>query len=134
MLQFYPESPEQAVLIAQCASKVGFAGGVVVDYPNSTKAKKFYLCLSFERTYRLPTAKIEIDNDGDDEAGVMVEEGAVKVLSREAHGQKRREKGKRKVAFKSHEWIMQKKARHQKMGKEVKTDSKYTGRKRKGGF
>ena len=28
VLQFYPQSPEQAVLIAQCASKVGFAGGV----------------------------------------------------------------------------------------------------------
>lgn len=57
VLQFYPESPEQAVLIASCASKVGFAGGVVVDYPNSTKAKKYYLCLSFERSYKVPTAK-----------------------------------------------------------------------------
>ena len=26
VLQFYPENPEQALLIAQCASKVGFAG------------------------------------------------------------------------------------------------------------
>jgi len=40
VLQFYPETPEQAVLISECASKVGFAGGVVVDFPNSTKAKK----------------------------------------------------------------------------------------------
>ena len=56
ILQFYPENAEQAYLIAQSASKVGFAGGLVVDYPNSTKAKKYYLCLSFERSYRLPTA------------------------------------------------------------------------------
>ena len=34
VLQFYPETPEQAVLISECAAKVGFAGGVVVDYPN----------------------------------------------------------------------------------------------------
>jgi len=27
------------------ATKAGFSGGVVVDYPNSTKAKKYYLCL-----------------------------------------------------------------------------------------
>ena len=40
ILQFYPENAEQAYLIAQAASKVGFAGGVLVDYPNSTKAKK----------------------------------------------------------------------------------------------
>lgn len=57
VLQFYPESSEQAVLIAQCASKVGFAGGVVIDYPNSSKAKKYYLCLSFERSYKVPEAQ-----------------------------------------------------------------------------
>lgn len=56
ILQFYPENPEQAVLVMQCASKVGFAGGLVVDYPNSAKAKKYYLCLSFERTYQVPAA------------------------------------------------------------------------------
>lgn len=56
VLQFYPESSEQAVLLAQSASKCGFAGGLVVDYPNSSKAKKFYLVLSFERTYQLPRA------------------------------------------------------------------------------
>ena len=50
ILQFYPENAEQAVLIAQCASKVGFAGGIVVDFPNSSKAKKYYLCLPFERS------------------------------------------------------------------------------------
>jgi len=27
------------------AIKAGFSGGVVVDYPNSTKAKKFFLVL-----------------------------------------------------------------------------------------
>jgi 18S rRNA (guanine1575-N7)-methyltransferase len=56
VLQFYPENPEQALMIAQAASKVGFAGGIVVDFPNSSKAKKFYLCLSFERSYQIPTA------------------------------------------------------------------------------
>lgn len=56
ILQFYPESPEQALLIAQTASKVGFTGGLVIDYPNSSKAKKYYLCLSFERSYSVPKA------------------------------------------------------------------------------
>ena len=57
ILQFYPENAEQVVLIAQAASRVGFAGGVLVDYPNSTKAKKYFLCLSFERSYQIPDAK-----------------------------------------------------------------------------
>ena len=64
ILQFYPENPEQAVLVMQCASKVGFAGGLVVDYPNSAKAKKYYLCLSFERSYQVPAALGEDSSSG----------------------------------------------------------------------
>ena len=40
VFQFYPENPAQMELITQQAMKAGFTGGVVVDYPNSTKAKK----------------------------------------------------------------------------------------------
>jgi len=64
ILQFYPESPEQALLIAQSASKVGFAGGLVVNYPNSTEAKKYFLCLSFERSYKVPTALGDVAEPG----------------------------------------------------------------------
>merc|ERR1712176_280255 len=55
VLQFFPETAEQAVLISECAAKVGFAGGIVVDYPNSTKAKKHYLVLSSDKTYKSPS-------------------------------------------------------------------------------
>ena len=44
-LQLYPESPEQMELISSAAMSAGFSGGLVVDYPNSAKAKKYYLCL-----------------------------------------------------------------------------------------
>ncbi|CAN0369531.1 unnamed protein product, partial [Laminaria digitata] len=57
-LQFYPDSTEQAVLISSCAARAGFTGGLVVDYPNSTKAKKYYLCLSFEHGYKTPEPKV----------------------------------------------------------------------------
>jgi len=56
----------------QAASRVGFAGGLVVDYPNSSKAKKFYLCLSFERSYKLPQA-----------LGTAGEEPGVRVVNRD---------------------------------------------------
>jgi 18S rRNA (guanine1575-N7)-methyltransferase len=49
VLQFYPESAAQMELITTAAMKSGFAGGLVVDYPNSAKAKKYYLCLSASR-------------------------------------------------------------------------------------
>lgn len=38
--------------------RAGFTGGLVIDYPNSTKAKKYYLCLSFEHGYKTPAAKV----------------------------------------------------------------------------
>ena len=45
VLQLYPETPDQMELIMYQATRAGFTGGVVVDYPNSAKAKKYYLCL-----------------------------------------------------------------------------------------
>ncbi|KAG5268021.1 hypothetical protein AALO_G00207360 [Alosa alosa] len=45
VFQIYPENSEQLELITGQAMRAGFTGGVVVDYPNSTKAKKFFLCL-----------------------------------------------------------------------------------------
>ena len=40
VFQLYPETPDQLELLTQQAMKAGFTGGVIVDYPNSTKAKK----------------------------------------------------------------------------------------------
>lgn len=124
VLQFYPENPEQAVLIAQAASKVGFAGGVVVDYPNSSKAKKYYLVLSFERAFKVPKAM----GAGEGSAG------GVTMISRETQRENRRAKGEHRPAVKSYDWIMKKKERQRKAGKAVKSDSKFSGRKRAAGF
>jgi len=44
-LQVYPEDAEQLEMMTTAALRCGFTGGVVVDFPNSTKAKKYYLCL-----------------------------------------------------------------------------------------
>eukprot|EP00744_Colponema_vietnamica_P013148 GILI01018446.1.p1 GENE.GILI01018446.1~~GILI01018446.1.p1 ORF type:complete len:365 (-),score=82.95 GILI01018446.1:71-1165(-) len=45
VLQFYPESPQQMNLISQAAMKCGFGGGMVVDFPHSTRAKKYFLVI-----------------------------------------------------------------------------------------
>ena len=45
VLQFYPSSDDQIQLITSIAQKAGFGGGIVIDYPNSKKAKKVFLCL-----------------------------------------------------------------------------------------
>lgn len=54
MLQFYPENSAQMELVTTQAMKAGFYGGVVVDYPNSTKAKKFFLVLMTGGNMPLP--------------------------------------------------------------------------------
>lgn len=43
--QFYPSGPEQVEMITSAAMRNGFTGGLIVDYPNSKKAKKYYLFL-----------------------------------------------------------------------------------------
>ncbi|PIO71890.1 hypothetical protein TELCIR_06198 [Teladorsagia circumcincta] len=42
VFQFYPENEHQSALIMSLATKAGFNGGLVVDYPNSVKAKKWH--------------------------------------------------------------------------------------------
>lgn len=45
MFQFYPEDDAQMDFILSNAIKAGFTGGLVIDFPNSQKAKKYFLCL-----------------------------------------------------------------------------------------
>merc|ERR1719500_894575 len=45
VLQFYPENPRQLEMITSAAMRCGFGGGIVIDYPHSTKAKKHYLVI-----------------------------------------------------------------------------------------
>ncbi len=58
VLQLYPETPTQMEEISSCAMRCGFSGGLVIDFPNSTKAKKYYLCLfaGFDASPSLPKA------------------------------------------------------------------------------
>lgn len=49
-------------LVTTQATKAGFYGGVVVDYPNSTKAKKFFLVLMTGGNMPLPKA-LGTEND-----------------------------------------------------------------------
>jgi 18S rRNA (guanine1575-N7)-methyltransferase len=45
VFQFYPETDDQIQLITSIARRAGFGGGIVVDYPNSKKARKVFLVL-----------------------------------------------------------------------------------------
>ena len=62
-------------MITNAALKNGFQGGVIVDYPNSKKAKKYYLFLMAgysdeiaqeAKMVNMPKAKNDEDEDSDD--------------------------------------------------------------------
>lgn len=56
VFQFYPENGEQIEMVTTQAMKAGFYGGLVVDYPNSSKAKKYFLVLMTGGSVQLPQA------------------------------------------------------------------------------
>ncbi|XP_050552750.1 probable 18S rRNA (guanine-N(7))-methyltransferase [Spodoptera frugiperda] len=120
VFQFYPENESQMDLVTSQAMKAGFYGGVVVDFPNSAKAKKFFLVLMTGGSAPLPQAL------GTEETDNSLQ---VKYAKREATRNIRGKPVKNTRA-----WIMEKKERRRKQGKDTKPDTKYTGRKRSGRF
>lgn len=119
VFQFYPENSHQIELVTAEAMKAGFFGGLVVDFPNSTKAKKFFLVLMTGGSAPLPKALGT--NDVDDR---------VRFTSK----RDRFDKLKGKSLKKSRNWILEKKERRRRQGRTTRPDSVYTGRKRCGKF
>jgi 18S rRNA (guanine1575-N7)-methyltransferase len=100
VLQFYPTSDDQIQLITSIAQKAGFGGGIIVDYPNSKKARKVFLCLfvgSGSQNKEVPKGlEGEVDEDGEAR------------FERRREREKSRSKGKRKNV-KDKGWILKKK-------------------------
>lgn len=116
IFQLYPENSSQLELLTTQAMRAGFSGGLVVDYPNSTKAKKMFLCLDAGGTTRqLPKALGE-------------ESGASNEVAYSGKRDHKRLRGK--APKKSRDWILEKKERRRRQGRETRKDTKFTGRKR----
>ena len=101
VFQFYPETADQIELITACAMKAGFGGGLVVDFPNSTKAKKHYLVI--HAGFGGSPAPRAMPAVGEDADKVRIEQRARQV------------KGPKKaITKKSKDWIVNKKERDRK--------------------
>ena len=119
VFQFYPENSLQIEMITNAAMKAGFTGGLIVDYPNSSKKKKYFLCL-FAGVVAGQNASLPRALDEGDEPN-------------SAHFTDERERGhqrKQRRHVKERDWILKKKETNRKRGKTVPEDSKFTGRKR----
>lgn len=109
--QFYPKNQLQKSLISNAAVKAGFGAGILEDDPE-TKNVKYYLVLTV---------------GGGDVRGTVSGMEGVDVMEREKKSSVKR--GKEQKGSKS--WILRKKSQMEAKGKVVKSNSKYTGRKRK---
>ncbi|CAH8627570.1 unnamed protein product [Dicrocoelium dendriticum] len=121
VLQFYPESAAQADLLQSEAMRAGFTGGLIIDYPNSTRAKKYFLVLDVSISRDRPQP---LTDDGPIPTRVL--QGRLEEV--------RKSRQLKRVPKHSVAWIKQKKERARKQMKEVANDSKYTGRKRSNRF
>ncbi|XP_053940645.1 probable 18S rRNA (guanine-N(7))-methyltransferase isoform X3 [Cuculus canorus] len=140
VLQLYPENSEQLELITAQAMRAGFTGGMVVDYPNSAKAKKFFLCLFVGTSGTLPKGLGTECADGEETLQAKFTNERYRVVKlqllsrRGVLGMTRFRNAKGKSVKKSRDWILEKKERRRRQGKEVRADTKYTGRKRRPRF
>ncbi|KAJ4456471.1 putative williams-beuren syndrome critical region protein [Paratrimastix pyriformis] len=127
VLQFYPETPSQMEFLTTAATRAGFSGGLLVDYPNSTRQKKYYLVL-FSGTpvgafqHQMPRA---LDGEVPDELQEEIAFQAKRERFNERHA-------KKSPAEQRREWIVRKKAKQRAQGKAVPKDTKYTARRRPG--
>ena len=145
-LQVYPSNPEQASMMVSAAMRAGFGGGIVVDFPNSTRAKKHFLVLMVGGGGALPAAKDGMGSDDDDDGDEEGEDGnggnGVRVQGR--NNKRRNKKGgsfqhslsaRHPDAKGGKSWVLKKKQQMREKGYgNVPADSKYTARKRKARF
>lgn len=121
VLQFYPENSKQMEMATAAATTAGFSGGMIIDFPNSKRARKFFLCL-FAGPSSDPRSRNLDAKEGNP--------NRAEVAGRSRSGGSRRGKNMKSTK----DWIHRKKERRLLQGKKVKKDSKYTGRKRQDAF
>jgi len=124
VFQFYPENTQQVEMLTTSALKSGFTGGMLVDYPNSAKAKKYFLVLF---AGILPGQKQSMPEP----KGMDETTGTIRYESDRKRKKNMREKKKNDgTQVKSKEWILDKKERRAMQGKKTAKASSYTGRNR----
>lgn len=118
VFQFYPSSDDQVQLITQCAQRAGFGGGLVVDYPNSKKARKMYLCLMVGQQ-EIPKGLDgdEIEMSSADKAKRRDQIQNERRRRREA-GHSSRKKKKTSKGLEGKEWVLKKKELYRARGKD----------------
>jgi 18S rRNA (guanine1575-N7)-methyltransferase len=125
--QFYPDNPQQLDIITNAALENGFTGGLVVDFPHSAKAKKYYLFLQAGYTKESLNEVVNTIPKSLDEED---EEEEQQVDYNRKRSELKKKRDSRAPGFKSKDWIKKKKDRQRRQGRDVREDTKFTARKR----
>lgn len=102
-------------MITTAAQRAGFGGGLVVDYPNSRKARKMYLCLMVGQQ-EIPKALDGEEMDVDEETIEKRRDEIKNERRRRREARRKTKKGNKDV--KTKEWILKKKDLYRTRGKE----------------
>jgi 18S rRNA (guanine1575-N7)-methyltransferase len=116
VLQFYPKNDQQRTMITGAAVKAGFGAGLLEDDPD-TKNRKIYLVLTV--------------GSGGELSGRDITDAVRNLEGVEVVDERRRHNTTNKRGETTKQWIIRKKNRDRAKGKVIKSDSKYTGRKRR---
>ncbi|TID29941.1 hypothetical protein CANINC_001452 [Pichia inconspicua] len=117
--QFYPANEDQTIQITSAAKVAGFQCGVVVDEPESKRKRKHYLVLQAGASDR----PLNID-------GMSIED----MTKSKKNESSKLSKKRAKALETKKEYILRKKALNEKRGKDVRNDSRFTGRARRPRF
>lgn len=123
-LQFYPETAGQVEMITAAALRCGFGGGLVVDFPHSTKAKKHFLVIYAGFSGDMPMPQVIPQG--------LQEEMDEHDETIRAEGREREKRRPRRGDLSTKDRIIRKKEQQRKQGLGVRKDTKYTARPRKG--
>lgn len=127
VFQFYPEGEDQLKMMLEIAKRAGFMGGLVVDNPQSSKSKRYYLCLSSGRSFNASISRQFIRNDSHAQP-----EESVQVQGNNGRSYKARQKNDNAESRRA--WVLRKKESLKQKNQETKPNTKYTGRKRRPRF
>ena len=86
VLQIYPENGLQAESLTTAAMRAGFSGGLVVDFPHSTRAKKYFLVLMVGGMAAVPEPRGLSGEVSDEEGGTVSVAGRAHVRKKQRAG------------------------------------------------
>lgn len=124
VFQFYPETEQSMSIITSLAKKCGFSGGIVIDCPDTKKAKKYYLVLQVGGGTNMIISM----------QGIESNENSTGAISSTSKQSSKLSKIKKSEIKGTKEWILRKKERYRKYKDNVPRDSKFTARKRRPRF